>query len=208
MRVGRILALEAIRRQIATDLHDDVGSGLSQIAILTEVAKRDGSPKRAELLDEVANQARSMRETMADIVWAVDPRKDQVGDLVRRLRHVAFNLLEADGLRVEFQAPEQETIERVALGPDRRRQLLLIFKEAIANIARHASARHVRVEISLDGSALSLLIQDDGCGFDPRVETGGHGLKNLRDRSSALGGDLTIDSAPGRGTTIRLRVPH
>jgi signal transduction histidine kinase len=105
-RLRQVIAMERIRRQIATDLHDDVGSGLSQVAILSEVVKREASPASAELLNEVAGLARSMRESMSDIVWAVDPRKDSLFDLVQRLRQTAYNLFEADGLHVEFSVAE------------------------------------------------------------------------------------------------------
>jgi two-component sensor histidine kinase len=206
-RVRQVVAMERIRRQIATDLHDDIGSGLSQVAILSEVVKRDASGPGREVLTEVATLARTMREAMSDIVWAVDPRKDHLADLVQRMRQVTFNLLETDGRRVEFQAPDEREIERIALAPDRRRHVLLIFKEAVTNIARHADATHVRIEIGVDATTLSLTIGDDGRGFDPQNHDEGHGLHNLRQRSEALRADLRIESAPGRGTTVQVTVP-
>jgi signal transduction histidine kinase len=152
MRVRQIVALETIRRQIATDIHDDMGAGLSQIAILSEVAKREAAvPSRAHL-DEVASLARSMRDSMGDIVWAVDPRRDRASDLVQRMRQVAFNLFEAEGVKVELNAPPQAAMESIDLAPDRRRHLLMMFKEAVSNVARHARAREVRIEVALSAS--------------------------------------------------------
>ncbi|MBI3949633.1 MAG: ATP-binding protein [Acidobacteria bacterium] len=205
--VRQVLAMERIRRQIATDLHDDIGSGLSQVAILSEVGKREAPPAVAELLNEVANLARSMRDSMSDIVWAVDPRKDRLADLVQRMRQASFNLLEAEGPHVEFRAPEDEEIERIGLAPDRRRHLLLIFKEALTNVARHAEAAQVYVEVELDASDLRLRIRDDGRGFDPQARYDGHGLQSLRQRAAELKADLTIESEPGHGTTIQVTVP-
>jgi ligand-binding sensor domain-containing protein/signal transduction histidine kinase len=207
LRVRQALAMERIRRQIATDLHDDIGSGLSQVAILSEVAKRDASGPGHEMLTEVATLARTMRDSMSDIVWAVDPRKDHLADLVQRMRQVTFNLLETEGRPVEFHAPDEREVERIALAPDRRRHLLLIFKEAVTNIARHADATHVRIEIGVDAGTLSLTIGDDGRGFDPQNHDDGHGLHNLRQRSEALRADLRIESAPGHGTTVQVTVP-
>ncbi len=207
LRLRQVIAMERIRQQIATDLHDDIGSGLSQVAILSEVAKHEASSAGATLLDEVANLARAMRESMSDIVWAVDPRKDRLADLIQRMRQVTFNLLEAEERCVAFQAPEEREIERIGLGPDRRRHLLLIFKEAITNIARHAQAEHVRVEMELEARTLRLTIRDDGRGFDPHAHYEGHGLASLRRRAAALHAALRIDSAPGNGTTIQVVVP-
>lgn len=207
VRVRQILAMERIRRQIATDLHDDIGSGPSQIAILSEVAKREASPSETELLNEVASLARSTRDSMSDIVWAVNPRKDRLTDLVRRMRQAAFNLLEAEGLRVEFRAPKDSEIEGIGLAPDRRRHVLLIFKEAITNVARHAQATRVDVDITLEADVLRLTIRDDGLGFDPEVGQDGHGLQSLRERSAHLEARLEMESAAGRGTTVRVTIP-
>jgi signal transduction histidine kinase/ligand-binding sensor domain-containing protein len=207
MRVRQVVALESIRRQIATDIHDDMGAGLSQIAILSEVAKREAAtPSRAHL-DEVASLARSLRDSMGDIVWAVDPRRDRASDLVQRMRQVAFNLFEAEGVKVELNAPPQAAMESIDLAPDRRRHLLMMFKEAVSNVARHARAREVRIEVVLSGSELRLSIRDDGVGFDARVESAGHGLASLRQRAAALNARLAIDSKPGTGTAIELSMP-
>jgi ligand-binding sensor domain-containing protein/signal transduction histidine kinase len=222
-RVRQIVAVEKIRRQVATDLHDDVGSGLAQIAILsevakrqatsaaggllTEVAKRQATSAAGGLLTEVAELARSMRESMSEIVWAVDPRKDSLSDLVQRMRQTAFNLLEADGLPVQFHAPDDAELERVGLGPDKRRQLLLIFKETLTNVARHAQAQHIQVEIKLVGSDLHLRVQDDGRGFDLQNNASGHGLHSLRQRAGELRAQLEITSVPGKGTTVELTMP-
>src|SRR5439155_1175317 len=107
IRVTQIVAMERIRRQVATDLHDDVGSGLAQIAILSEVAKRETTPDGKNMMTEVADLARSMRDSMSDIVWAVDPRKDSLSDLVQRMRQVTFNLLEAEP-RCRSQCPSSK----------------------------------------------------------------------------------------------------
>lgn len=207
VRVRRLVNIERVRQQIAMDLHDNMGSGLSQIAILSEVAKRDASPNSAELLEEMANLARAMRDSMSDIVWAVDPRKDRLADLIQRLKQAAFLSLEAEGLTVRFDAPSDQTIERISLEPDRRQHLLLVFKEAVTNIARHARATRVHVEIKLERRRMRLMIQDDGQGFDPKARYEGHGLQSLRQRAQALQAQLEIISAPGAGTTIRMRLP-
>jgi signal transduction histidine kinase/ligand-binding sensor domain-containing protein len=206
-RVRHLLAMERIRSQIATDLHDDVGSGLAQIAILSEVAKRRTAPDAAPLLTETATLARSMRESMSDIVWSVDPTKDRAADLVRRMKQTCFNALQANGLQVEFLSPSDADLDRIDLTPDRRRHVLLIFKEAIANAARHAHATHVRIAIDATPTELCLRVDDNGHGFDPRASVEGHGIQSIRQRARALGASLDIDAAPGFGTSLRLTVP-
>jgi signal transduction histidine kinase len=184
-----------------------MGSGLSQVAILSEVAKTESALIVGEHLNEIADLARSMRDSIGDIVWAVDPRRDTLADLIQRMKQVAFNLLEADGLRVEFHAPEEQDLARVNLAPDRRRHLLLIFKETVNNIARHARASHVRIEIRLEPNRLHLCVEDDGCGFDTKAEYQGHGLRSVRQRASELGAISQTSSTPGAGTTVQITVP-
>lgn len=205
-RLRRALALERIRRQIATDLHDEVGSGLSQIAILSEVVKRPGAGDRERILDEIAGLARSMRASMADIVWAVDPRKDRLSDLVARMRQAADHLVESAGIRLEFVAPPSEAVDSIPLGPGARRQLLLILKEALHNAVRHSGARNVRVDLAERGGTIVLSIRDDGRGFDPSRVSEGQGLPSLRRRAEDLGARFHLETAPGSGTRLEIEV--
>ncbi len=204
-RLRRALALERIRSQIASDLHDDLGAGLAQIAILSEVARRDGAAHGH--LAEIAGLARTMRESVGEIVWAIDPRKDQADELVRRMRQTACNLLESEGVDVELRAPPEAVLERVGLAPDQRRHLLLVVKEALTNVARHARASRVVIELVLEGNTLRLAIEDDGRGFDKAAETTGNGLRSFERRANALGARLSIRSNPGERTRIELSMP-
>jgi signal transduction histidine kinase/ligand-binding sensor domain-containing protein len=207
LRVRQLLALEAVRRQIALDLHDDIGAGLSQIAVLNEIGRRDAPAATANLFEQSAEQARALRSSMSDIVWAIDPRKDRLADLVERMRQVSYQLLAANGIQVEFDAPEPAVLERTDLAPDRRRHLLLGFKEAIHNIARHAGATRVRVRLERRGPDFLLRIEDDGRGFDPAATSQGHGLRGMAQRAAALGGRFELDTAVGAGTRVLWTVP-
>jgi signal transduction histidine kinase len=198
--------LEAVRRQVATDLHDDLGSGLAQVAVLSEVAKRQ-APPLAGALDEIGGLARSMRESLSDIVWAVDPTKDTLAAVVNRLRQVAANLFGDGTASVRFAAPAGAAMDAIALRPDRRRHLFLFCKEALTNAARHAQARTVAIEVARTAAGLRVEVADDGRGFDPAAGEAGNGLRSLRARAAALGADFTLRSAPGRGTAIRLLLP-
>jgi len=205
-RLNHLLALERVRTRLATDLHDDVGAGLAEIAILSEVAKRQEGLRITQLLDDIAARARSLREAMSDIVWTVDPREDYLSDLVLRLRQVAFTLLEAEERRVEFLAPSDDQL-LIELAPDLRRHVLLFFKEAVTNVARHADATEVRVEISAGDGRFRMSIRDNGRGFDLLKPRSGRGLKSLQYRAGELRGGCHVESAPSGGTKVELHLP-
>jgi two-component sensor histidine kinase/streptogramin lyase len=206
-RVRHLLALERVRTRLAADLHDDLGSGLAEIAILTEVARTQHRPGQ---LDTVAQRARELRGAMADIVWSVDPSRDNLEDLVRRFRQTAAAMLGDD--RLEFITTSDGT-GKVELTPDRRRNLLLMFKEIVTNVARHAHATKVIVRVLHTPGGLELEVRDNGCGFRPEeVQSGngfqsGNGLRTMAQRAEALSARLEIDSTLGFGTTVRLRAP-
>jgi signal transduction histidine kinase/ligand-binding sensor domain-containing protein len=203
-RLARRAALERVRAGIAADLHDEVGSGLTQISILAEVARREVAGPASGRLGRVAEIARTTRVSMSDLVWAIDPEKDRLADLVARVRAATSVLFDPLGVDLVLRAPSDAEAQHVELGPDVRRELLLFFKEAATNAARHAHAARVEIELRLAGQDLELCVRDDGRGFDPAAPATGHGLPGLRRRAERLGARLTIDSTPGRGTEIRL----
>jgi len=143
---------------------------------------------------------------MSDIVWAINPERDQLIDLVRRMRRHAEELFILRDIKLQFSAPTLE--QNLKLSVDVRRDLFLIFKEAINNVARHARSTQVEIKLAVEGPWLSLAITDDGIGFDPTIESDGQGLISMRRRAQTLGGALTIEAHTGRGTTIRLRIPR
>ena len=205
-RVSRLVAVERMRTRIATDLHDDIGASLSQIAVLAEVM-RQRHPGEAELHDplgRIADTSRELIASMSDIVWAINPRRDSLTDVVQRMRRFASDVLTARGIAFSVDAPDGE---RVRLGADVRRHVYLIFKESINNLVRHSGATSARIELAIDHGRLVLDVDDDGVGFDAGEAHAGHGLASLRDRALSIGGSLQVDSAPGRGTRLRLEVP-
>ena len=207
LRLRRELALERVRTQIASDLHDDIGAGLAQIAISSELARSTPPNEARDVMAEVAELARGLRGSMSDLVWAVDPRHDTLADVGGRLQHFASDVIAGAGQSVEFKAPEEHELGSFLVAPDFRRNLFLLFKESVTNIARHARASRVQIDLVVDGRRLRLSIQDDGCGFDPQAQCTGQGLRNLRRRARELKAELSIDSKPGRGTRIVLDTP-
>ncbi|MCI0412476.1 histidine kinase, partial [bacterium] len=205
-RVKRALEIERIRTRIATDLHDDIGAGLSQIAILTEVARKDlQKPETSDRLNQVMDTAQELMESMSDIVWAVNPARDRAEDLVHRMRKFANDILSAGDTELIFRSIDIEKDRK--LSPDFKRHVYLIFKECINNAAKHSECKSVSVEMNLNRGRMLLSIQDDGKGFDLSNSFDGNGLKSMRTRAALLGGEFRLSSAPGKGTSMELEVP-
>ena len=203
--VAQAVALANVRTRIATDLHDDIGASLSQIAVLSEVARRGGANgSSGARLEEIAGISRELVDSMSDIVWAINPEHDRLSNLVYRMRRFATDLLCVQGVALEFRSSLADGDLRI--GANMRRQIYLIFKEAVHNIARHSGARRVEIELEREGDSLVLRIADDGRGFDPAAVSEGHGLASARRRAASLGTLVEWETAPGSGTTLRMRV--
>lgn len=200
-------ALERERSRIAQDLHDDLGSSLTRISLLSDLAKADkDDPTQVEVhMDKISQSAAQSVRALEEIVWAVRPSGDSLQSLVEYIAHFANELFEGDGTRCRLDLPHD--LPARPLPPEVRHNIFLVVKEALANVLKHASAKEVRVQARATGNSLEILVQDDGQGFalEARpLEEGRHGLGNMRRRAEALGGMLTLQSAPGKGTTIRL----
>ncbi|MPZ19388.1 MAG: hypothetical protein GEV06_15950 [Luteitalea sp.] len=208
-RVSRLVELERVRVRIATDLHDDIGSNLSKIALLSGVTAQQvaqASPGVAQQLSSIADISQESVDSMSDIVWAVDPTKDRLHDLALRMRRFASDVFTARDIRLRFSAPAAD--DDLPLGTDVRREVFLIFKEAVNNIVRHAGATTAEIDLSVDAGTLALVIRDDGKGFCSGPETGdGNGLVSMARRARALGGKLDVVSSPRDGTRITLIIP-
>jgi signal transduction histidine kinase len=208
--VRRAVAVERVRTRLATDLHDDVGSSLARISILSEVGRRDLDPagEPARLLSEIGETSRSVIDALGDAIWSIDPRRDDLQSLGDRLRHFATDLLEARGMTFRLELPPEAPA--IDVPPEPRRQLFLLLKEAVTNAARHSRATSVLAVFRLSGRTLDVAIADDGAGFDPAVRPSdpdeeGRGLRNMQARALALGGRLEVETSPGQGTRLVIR---
>jgi ligand-binding sensor domain-containing protein/two-component sensor histidine kinase len=206
-RLSQLLQVERVRTRIATDLHDDIGANLSLIAMSSEVAKRralhDG--ELSDYLTSIAATSRDLVDSMSDIVWAVNPKKDRVGDLAHRMRSFASDILATHEIGFSFLCQAEENTHR--LPADARRELFLIFKEGINNAVRHSDATEVDVDFSVNGKWLLLQIKDNGNGFDNSQHRDGTGLESIGSRAARLGGDFELVTQPGAGTTLKIRIP-
>jgi signal transduction histidine kinase/ligand-binding sensor domain-containing protein len=207
-RSAQLVAIERVRVRIAADLHDDIGASLSQIAVLSEVAHRKiqgANLETAEPLFEIASISRELVDAMGDIVWAINPKHDRLSNLEHRMRRFASDVLCARNIDLDFRA--SAGLGDIRVGADLRRQVFLIFKEAVNNIARHSGCTQARVDFKAVEDGLFVEIADSGKGFDPTACIEGNGLMNIRKRVSDLGGSLMLESAHNHGTSVRLRLP-
>jgi signal transduction histidine kinase len=198
-----------VRMRIASDLHDDIGSTLSQIAILSEVARAQVSPEAegvAEPIARIGALSRESLDSMRDIVWAIDPQKDRLAHLSQRMRRLAAEVLAAHDVRFRFETAGEETDRH--LGADVRREVFLVFKESLNNAVRHSLCTEVTIELRLEGSRLALTVADDGQGFDAAQGREGQGLRSMRRRAESLGGTIELVSREGGGTKVILTVPY
>jgi two-component system sensor histidine kinase UhpB len=208
----RVLQKEVETRQrIARDLHDEVGSSLSSISIMSASGSSDAEDglEKAQLAG-IGQQARDALDSMSDIVWAINPENDSMEQVVARMAAFSAVIIENAGMDLHFDT--EKGIETIRLPMEKRRDFYLFFKEAVANAARHSGATSVFVQVKKVQDNLALEVRDDGRGFDPtQVEKkktlGGNGLRNLQSRAEVLGAMLTIESRPGQGCRVGLVMP-
>ena len=200
-RVSRLLEVANMRTHIATDLHDDIGANLTRIALLSEVAKRskDDGP-----VESIATIARESVSAMSDIVWAVNPKRESLRDLTRRMRQHADELFSQRGVHLRFTGPADDSRR---LGMDVRRDVLLVFKEAVNNAARHSGCAAVDITLRVDHDTLVLTVGDDGVGVEVDAANEGNGIVSMRRRAGRLGGVLSIAPHDSTGTIVTLTVP-
>lgn len=191
----------ALRRQIARDLHDEIGSSLGSISLMSELAIRDGD---ASALQEIHRLSREATESMRGIIWLVrETDTPTLERLVETMRQTAGSLLA--GVPWELTSSTDEPAHGPSL--DFHRHVFLFFKEALHNVVRHAQAGNVRIKVAWSSSQFTMSLHDDGIGFDPETVTVGSGLANLRHRAESLRGRMTVSSRPRQGTVITLEAP-
>jgi signal transduction histidine kinase/ligand-binding sensor domain-containing protein len=209
-------ALEYERTRISQDMHDEIGSSLTQIAILSELVKRDlhptgstenGDKDSAEKqVEKISETARSVVDSMSQIIWAIDPKNDKLENLTAYLHEYLAEYFEMAGISTRFKLGE--AMPALKLTAKFRRNVFLTAKEAANNIVKHAGATSVDVELRIENHEFNLVMCDNGKGFDPSKISGfGNGLMNMRKRIEALNGEFTLDSCENKGTKAIISVP-
>jgi signal transduction histidine kinase len=215
-RITELLKRQAIRDKIAQDIHDNVGSTLSSISVYSQVAKiqnsRGNTAALEDILLKIASACSEMISDMNDIVWSINPRNDSMEKIVQRMESYAKPLLNA--ANIKFRLDLDPAILHLNLDMPRRKNFYLIFKEAIHNALKYAECQIIEVSIKKKNHQVELLVKDDGIGFNQSIveakaaqSLSGNGLRNLRMRTGEIQGECTIESSPGKGTTVNLRFP-
>ncbi len=201
-------ALLSVRNNIAQDLHDEIGSTLTSIKILSEVSEKNlykDRTKASSFLQKITEQSTAVQQGISDIVWSVKPENDTLEKMVIRMREYAAHTLESKNIQTVININEQVLNKTLDMG--QRRDFFLIYKEAVNNISKYADATEVHVALERNSNKLRMVISDNGKGFDVSKQTSSSGLKNMRARAAALNGTLDIHSTQGKGSEIMLTIP-
>jgi ligand-binding sensor domain-containing protein/two-component sensor histidine kinase len=207
LRINRLLDMEKVRDRIARDLHDDMGSTLSTINILSEMVKMKidkDLPTTKDYINKIGDNTTRMMEAMDDIVWSINPMNDNMQKITARMREYATSMLEARD--IDYTIHVDEAVKQIKLDMEARRDFFLIFKEAVNNLAKYSKCTKARINIETYDYTMLMKIKDNGVGFIVSEADNGNGLTNMQKRAKSLNAKLSIESQPGVGTTILLEV--
>jgi len=204
-RLRQALKLERIRMRISTDLHDDIGSTLSSISILSNMALQEGIHSSArDMISEIKDNSFKLMERMDDIVWSINPENDTLNGLLLRVKQFSSKLFEVKGIDYEFDIPP--TISGARLSMEYNQHIYLILKEAINNMVKYACCSKAIIHISFASPHLTITISDNGKGFRASSSFPGNGIKSMKNRAQLMNAKLVIDATEDKGTVISLHL--
>ncbi|MBN8674185.1 MAG: tetratricopeptide repeat protein [Chitinophagales bacterium] len=194
-----------LRTRIAADLHDEVGSSLSSIHMLSQMASQQGDAVvHKDILSRMSSNAKETMDKMGDIVWMIKPGETEAGSLKQRMERFAYEISGSKNITLQVALDE---LENVKLTMEQRKNIWLIFKEAVNNAVKYSGTERMEIMVVLQHKELILRVKDFGNGFDAGVIKKGNGLDNMRQRAADLKADLLVDSVAGEGAMISLRLP-
>lgn len=194
-----------LRNQIAADLHDEVGSSLSSINMLSQMAAQPGNEAMQKgILQRMSTNAKETMEKMSDLVWTIKPEEAEGSNLKQRMERFAYEICGAKNIDLSLELDKLDTKD---LTMDQRKNMYLIFKEALNNAVKYSGTEKINVSAANGQNILTMIVKDEGKGFDTGIVIKGNGLDNIKNRSAGIGGKLDIDSAPGKGTIVKLTMP-
>ncbi|MEE9430284.1 MAG: two-component regulator propeller domain-containing protein [Melioribacteraceae bacterium] len=206
-KIKYLVALDKLKSNLSADLHDNVGAGLTEISILSEIASSEISkPDLAtKHLGQISQLSRELVESMSDIVWVVNPQRDSLYDLIVRLKDSYGEILGQMG--ISLVTLNLEKLKNIKLPIERRQNLYLIFKEALNNSIKHSECTKINIEFTIAGNKLMMSLSDNGRGFDDRKTSLGQGLQNIKKRAKQVNGLVSISSNSENGTIIKYEGP-
>lgn len=204
IRLEQLLKVERMRTRIASDLHDEISATLTGISYFAEaVDKDDDDQNKKRFVTLIRESASDAKEKITDIVWSINPEHDDITAFLARCRRYASDLLESKGIQYKMEIPEKYPGK---LPMDYRQHFWLIFKEILTNAVRHSGASQLNIRIHIKKGALSLLIQDNGHGFNETEQVQGNGLSNIRRRAEQMNASVDFDSDPDYGTRWHISI--
>ncbi len=202
IRNKRIKQVQNMRNSIADDLHDDIGSALSSISIMSELAK-EKSPEALQLLVSIGESTNTIQENMSDIVWAIKSENDRFENVLQRMNQFASEILDAKNIALDFTS--DATLSASRLSMEQRKHFYLFFKEVINNAAKHAGAEKITVCINQKDHFVEMSIRDNGRGFNTAQQFNGNGMNTLKKRAAELKADFEMTSNLNKGTVVKLK---
>jgi two-component system sensor histidine kinase UhpB len=200
-RVRRQTEIESMRNSLARDLHDDIGSTLSTINIISKIAMDENPTGNNKYLNRISEQSSQMMESMADMVWSINPLNDSVEKVIVKMKVFAGEILEPKNINYQFDIG---SVNEISLDAEKRKNLFLLFKEAINNAAKYSEATHITISLKKVNQHLILMIADNGKGFVEKLVIHGNGLRNMRTRAASLGATFKINTTPNQGTCVEV----
>jgi signal transduction histidine kinase len=197
-RVHQLRQTEQTRSRIADDLHDDIGSKMSSIALMVEMVANTLALDQDQKgqIAEISRTARAVVDDLRDAIWIVDAENDDLTALIERMKQVAAQMLREHSFKLQID----DTLPSVTVRMEQRRNILLSYREMLHNVVRHAHASHVDIWITYEREAFNFKVSDNGTGFDPLSVSYGRGLRNIQRRAKLLGGSFQVVSKQGEGT--------
>ena len=202
-RIAQLTKYETLRTKISSDLHDDVGTLLTSLAMQSEILGATAEEGKKEKFSRLQSLSREAMSRMRDTVWAIDSRKDNLGSLTERMKDFIYDILEDRDINHSFDY--SGFTENSKIPPDIRQNVYLIFKEAISNVVKHSNATEVRVELKKENNSLILDVVDNGSVNPEKIKHSGSGMSNMKWRAERIGGTLSIQHS--NGYSISLDVP-
>ncbi len=204
-KIGRYFIEEQIRSKVARDLHDDIGSTLSSINIISKMAMNENNGSTQHYLERIGEHSAKMMESMSDIVWSINPNNDSLEQMMVKMKEFAAEILEPKNITYTFQG--EESLNGAALDIQVRKNIFLIFKETLNNAAKYSDANLITIQLEAKENILYLSIHDNGKGYDFGSIKPGNGLSNIRERAKSIDATLNMKSSITTGTHVTLHVP-
>ncbi|WP_170971054.1 ligand-binding sensor domain-containing protein [Ilyomonas limi] len=204
-RISQLLHVQQTRNRIASDLHDDIGSTLTNISLLAELSRKKLPPGNEEatlFLKRISEEVQQFSQALDDIVWSINTSNDTLEQTAARMRRYAGEIFE--GANINYSLFMDEPFAQHKLNMEQRRDCFLMYKEVINNIYKHANATEVNIRVTMNKNHLNIIIQDNGNGFDTNSITHRNGVKNIRRRAAKWNGTVLIESVKGKGTTVQI----